>query len=77
MATSQNIGMGARKLRDKARAHLATQEKSEQYDAQAAEIAELKAQMAAMMEKMGGDPDPDKRGPGRPRKYPKAEGVPA
>jgi hypothetical protein len=68
-AQVQRIGMGGAGLRERARAYLANKNRSEtdqRLEASNAEIVALKSQMAALMERLGGDVD--KRGPGRPRK---------
>ena len=71
----QKIGMGAAGMRDKAKAFLATRngaqvnEDREKLNRTEQELSFLKTQMAALIEQMNNrPPEPEKRGPGRPRK---------
>lgn len=71
----QKVGMGAAGLRERARAYLAskntTQSSEDRVKLNRAEeeLGFLKTQMASLIERMNNQPqEPEKRGPGRPRK---------
>lgn len=71
----QKVGMGAAGLRERARAYLAsknttqTNEDRVELNRTKEELGFLKTQMASLIEQMNNRPvEPEKRGPGRPRK---------
>lgn len=69
-AACQRIGMGASKLRAEADIWLRVnvQPKAAKAEAVAAENEELKARLAALEARLGAPEEPQRRGPGRPRR---------